>query len=183
MQEMTARVAPAATARQPAEAPRKWGWLGHAVIAAGLTIGVSTIGNLATIPQIPTWYAGLAKPSFNPPNWLFGPVWTVLFAIMAFAFWRILQKPPGTPGRRTAILVFIAQLALNALWSIVFFGLHQPGLAIGVVVLLEIGVLAMIASFRRLDPLAGWIDAPYAVWVAFATILNVAIVSLNGMAP
>lgn len=181
MQEMTARTA--AAGPQAQQEPRRWGPVAHGLLAGGVTFAASLVGSLATMPQIPTWYAGLAKPSFNPPNWIFGPVWTLLFAIMAYAFWRILRTPPGAPEKRVAIIAFSVQLVLNAAWSVVFFGLHQPGLAIAVVVLLEIAVLAMIATFRRLDPLAAWINLPYALWVAFATVLNVAIVSLNGAAP
>jgi benzodiazapine receptor len=151
----------------------------NGVIAFVAVAVTAAIGSAATTPQIPGWYAGLNKPWFNPPNWVFGPAWTILFAIMAFAFWRILQTPPGTPGRTRAILVFAVQLVFNALWSIVFFGMHNPPAALVVVLGLELSVLAMIAIFRSLDPVAGWINVPYALWVAFATALNVAIVQLN----
>jgi translocator protein len=183
MQDMTGRSRMQETPPRPVGSPGSRGWLLHALLAVVVTFAAGALGNLATMPQIPTWYAGLAKPSFNPPNWVFGPVWTLLYAFMAYAFWRILQVPPGSPGRRTAIRVFLVQLGLNALWSVVFFGLHRPGLAIVVVVLLEIGILAMIVAFRRLDPVAGWINVPYALWVAYATLLNVSIVVLNGAAP
>jgi translocator protein len=156
---------------------------GHAArngVIAAVAVGVTAaIGSAATTPQIPGWYAGLAKPWFTPPNWVFGPAWTILFAILALAFWRILQTPPGTPGRARAILVFAIQLVFNALWSIVFFGMQNPPAALVVVLGLELSVLAMIVAFRTVDQPAGWMNVPYALWVAFATALNVGVVLLN----
>ena len=137
------------------------------------------IGNLATMPSIPTWYAALNKPFFNPPNWIFGPVWTLLFSLLVFSFWRILKAPKSNPHRPAAIAAFAAQMVLNPLWSIVFFYLHAPLPALFIVVLLELSVLAMIRNFSRVDSLAGRIQWPYAAWVAFATLLNCAIVLLN----
>jgi benzodiazapine receptor len=96
----------------------------YAVVAIAVVSAAGFIANLATIPKIPAWYAGLVKPSFSPPNWLFGPVWAVLYLMMAVAFWRILRLPAATPGRSIAIVVFLVQMALNALWSVTFFGLH-----------------------------------------------------------
>lgn len=174
----TTRAAPAGLAPAPAARPRLRLVL-HAVIAAVSVCVAAWLGSAATLPQIPTWYAGIAKPWFNPPNWVFGPVWTVLFAVMAFSFWRVLELPAGMPGRSRAILVFAVQLVLNTLWSVVFFGLQNPPVALIVVVALQLSVIGMIVAFRRLDPLAGWMNVPYAVWVAFATLLNVAIVLLN----
>ena len=151
----------------------------HALIAFAVVTAAGLIGNLATIPNIPGWYAGLVKPSFNPPNWIFGPVWTLLYVMMAVAFWRVLQNAPTGVGRQRAIRVFCVQMALNAFWSVAFFGLHNPPLALVVVVILELTILATIRLFLRQDRLAGWLLVPYAAWVAFATALNVAIVALN----
>jgi translocator protein len=150
-----------------------------AVLSLALVTAAGTVGSMATLPSIPTWYAGLVKPSFNPPNWIFGPVWSVLYLMMAYAFWRILRTDPRTPGRGAAIGLFLAQLALNAFWSVAFFGTHNPLLGLVVVIALEAAVLATIVWFRRLDPTAGWILAPYACWVAFAAVLNAAILLLN----
>jgi benzodiazapine receptor len=153
---------------------------GVALIAAvALCLAIGFLGGRATAANIPTWYAGLVKPSFNPPNWLFGPVWTLLYAMMAFALWRVLGSPVATPGRRMAVLAFVAQMVLNALWSVVFFGLHAPGIALFVIVALEALILTTIALFRPLDRLAALLLVPYAAWVAFATILNAAIWMLN----
>jgi tryptophan-rich sensory protein len=152
----------------------------HALSAVALVGTAAILANLVTLPNIPTWYAGLAKPSFNPPNWLFGPVWGVLYAMMAVAFWRVLGTPPERTGRLAAILAFVAQMALNALWSVAFFGLHSPALGLFVIILLEGLILLTIVLFGRLDPVAAWLLVPYAAWVAFATVLNAALWSLNG---
>lgn len=150
-----------------------------ALLAIGLVALAGGVGNMATMPNIPTWYAGLNKPSFNPPNWIFGPVWGLLYLTIAYAFWRILRLNPGTPGRTRAIAVWLIQMALNAFWSVAFFGMHNPKLGLVVVIALEIAILATIVLFRRLDPPAGWILVPYACWVAFASALNASIVLLN----
>ncbi|MGU3493464.1 TspO/MBR family protein [Xanthobacteraceae bacterium A53D] len=140
----------------------------------------SALGQLATMPNLAPWYASLVKPSFNPPNWLFGPVWTALYLMMAFAVWRILRLPAGTPGRGTALGLFFAQLALNLAWSWMFFYLHSPLLGLVNIVPQWLLILATIVAFRRLDPLAGWVLVPLAAWVAFATVLNFALWRLNG---
>ena len=153
-----------------------WLRLAAAIVPVVIT---AAIGSAATQAEIPGWYASLNKPSFNPPNWIFGPVWGVLYLMIAFAFWRILRTDPQTPGRGTAIGVFLVQLALNAFWSVAFFGMHNLLLGLVVVIALEAAILAMIVQFRRLDPVAGWILVPYACWVAFASVLNGAILLLN----
>ena len=137
------------------------------------------IGNLATMPSIPTWYAALNKPAFNPPNWIFGPVWTLLFVLLALSLWRILRSPITGPLKQRAILAFALQMILNPLWSIVFFYFHAPDLALGVVILLELSVLNMIRAYLPIDRVAAQVQWPYAAWVAFATILNASIVMLN----
>jgi tryptophan-rich sensory protein len=145
-------------------------WL--AVVAA-----VALVGSVATLPKIPTWYAGLAKPSFTPPNWVFGPAWTVLYVTMAVAVWRIGRL--ADPARRKAVTLFVVQLVLNAIWSPVFFGLEAPKFGLAVIVALLIVLAATFASFWRIDRLAGMLLAPYFVWVCYATALNDAIVALN----
>ena len=151
-------------------------WL---LMAAIPVIAASMIGNAATMPNIPVWYAGLIKPWFNPPNWIFGPVWTTLYALMIWAFWHILRAPAEEPGRRIAIIIFLIQIATNALWSIVFFGLKQIGIAVFVSTALWLLVIATFITFRRIDQLAGWAIAPTIAWVGFATFLNGAIWWLN----
>lgn len=135
------------------------------------------LGQMATFPNLP-WHAGLIKPSFNPPNWIFGPVWTALYALMAFAAWRILRLPPS-PARRTALILFYAQLTLNVAWSWMFFAAHSPLLGLINVVPQFLLIVATINAFRPLDRTATWALVPLAVWVAFASALNYAIWSLN----
>lgn len=139
----------------------------------------SAIGGAATGPNIATWYAGIEKPWFTPPNYVFGPVWTILYAMLAFAFWRILRLPAGEPARGGAVGWFLAQISLNALWSVVFFGFQAPKLALLVIAALWLSILGNMIAFMRLDRLAGWIFAPYIAWVSFAAALNVAIALMN----
>jgi len=151
----------------------------NAAIAAVTVFGAAAAGNAVTIPAIPTWYAGLVKPWFNPPTWAFGPAWTILFLLMAIAFWRILER--RAPGRawRLALAVFAGQLILNVLWSVTFFGMRDPTSALVVVIALELAIVATIAAFRPIDRVAAWLLLPYAAWVGFATVLNIGIVWLN----
>ncbi len=137
------------------------------VVGGGLTIGALTVPD--------AWYGQLVKPSFNPPNWVFAPVWTVLYVLIAVAGWRIwLRESSGS-----AMKLWWVQLVLNFLWSPAFFAAHQIGLALLIVVLLLVSILAFIAAAWRQDRVAAWLFVPYAGWVAFATILNAAILALN----
>lgn len=137
------------------------------VIGGGLAIGYVTAPG--------EWYAGLAKPSFNPPGWIFGPVWTVLYVLIAVAGWRVWQHDRrGLPMR-----LWWAQLGLNFLWSPVSFAAHRIGLALLVILLLLAAILAFIGTAWRQDRVAAWLFAPYAAWVAFASVLNGAIWILN----
>jgi tryptophan-rich sensory protein len=137
------------------------------VLGGGLALGGLTVPG--------GWYAGLAKPSFNPPAWLFGPVWTVLYILIAIAGWRVWQRDrSGWPMK-----LWSAQLALNFLWTPVFFAAHQPGLAFVVILLMLAAILAFIVNAWRLDRVAAWLFVPYAAWVAFASVLNGSIWMLN----
>ena len=150
-----------------------------AAIAIGVVVAASAIGGSATGPNIPTWYASIQKPWFNPPNYVFGPVWTILYLMLAFSFWRILRLPADTPGRGRAIGWFVVQISLNALWSVAFFGFHSPEFGLGVIAALLIAIVGNMIAFMRLDRIAGWMFPPYLAWVAFASVLNLAIVQLN----
>lgn len=161
------------------EATRSYGRAAHAAMAIFVVVAASFIGNAATMPNIPTWYAEIQKPWFTPPNWLFGPVWTLLFTALIVAFYRILRLDPQTPERRRAILIFIVQITCNALWSIAFFGLRSPGLGLVVIVFLWSSIVANMIAFRRLDRLSFWAFPPYLAWVTFAGILNLAIYQIN----
>jgi benzodiazapine receptor len=150
-------------------------------LVAVLPVALAAVSaSLVTRPNIPSWYAGLAKPGFTPPNWLFPVAWTLLYGMMAWALWRILSGPIDQPGRRTAVAAFFVQLLLNALWSFAFFGAHSPPAGLAVIVALLAAILWTIAAFRRLDRIAAALLLPYLAWVAYATVLNGAIWRLNG---
>lgn len=154
------------------------GGLKAAALAAGPIIVASLLGNAATIPNIAPWYEGLVKPPLNPPNWVFGPVWTLLYILMGVAFYRILRSPDSA-RRRRAVWLFLAQLVLNAAWSFAFFAAHSPLLGLVVILPLEALILATIDAFRRIDGVAAACLVPYALWVGFATYLNGALFALN----
>ncbi len=137
------------------------------------------LGTVATSPNIPTWYASLNKPSFNPPSWLFGPVWTTLFALMGIALYLVVQKKIKTKQQKLAVTLFGLQLAVNVLWSFLFFGMHQPLWAFVDLVLLWLLIAACIVLFYRQNKWAGILLVPYIAWVSFAGILNFAIYRLN----
>lgn len=121
------------------------------------------------------WYAGLRKPSWNPPGWLFGPVWTLLYAAMAVAAWRVWKAGEARP----ALALHVVQLALNAAWSWLFFGLHRPGLAFVDILALWAAILATTLAFFPKDRAAGWLMVPYLAWVSFAAFLNFTLWRMN----
>ncbi|MFH0943231.1 MAG: TspO/MBR family protein [Candidatus Beckwithbacteria bacterium] len=131
---------------------------------------VGGLGALVTTPAISGWYADLIKPSFNPPNWIFGPVWIGLYLLMGIAWWR---------ADKAGNKLFLGQLGVNWLWSMVFFGLKQPWFGVGVIVILWGLIWLTMKKFMRLSRLAGWLLLPYLLWVSFATILNIAVAILN----
>lgn len=124
------------------------------------------------------WFAQLEKPAWNPPGWVFGPVWTLLYAMMAVAAWRVWGRG-GWTANRTALALFLAQLLFNGIWSWIFFGLRNPGLAFADIIILWVTLLATVVAFRRVAPVAGWLMAPYLGWVTFASALNFTIWRLN----
>ena len=154
--------------------------VGLAALAITAVVAASTLGQVATYPNLAPWYAGLIKPSFNPPNWIFGPVWTTLYVLSAFAVWRILRLPEDSKTRRLALTLFFLQLVLNAVWSWMFFGAHNPLLGVMNIIPQFLVIIATVVTFYRLDRLAAWCLVPLAAWVAFASILNIAIWRLNG---
>lgn len=137
------------------------------VVVAGSVIGILTAPG--------AWYVGLNKPSFNPPNWVFGPVWTALYIMIGIAGWLVWRTEP----KSGAMKLWLVQMALNWLWSPVFFTLNRPGLAVFVIVALLAAIVAFIAAARDVDARASWLFMPYAAWVAFASVLNFSIWWLN----
>ena len=152
---------------------------GFAAISIISVAVASVVGQLATYPNLVPWYSGLMKPPFNPPNWIFAPVWTALYALMALSVWRILRLPPSSM-RLSALALFFAQLFLNAAWSWMFFGAQNPLLGLTNIVPQFLVILATSILFYRLDKLAAFCLCPLLAWVGFATALNAAIWRLNG---
>lgn len=140
---------------------------------------VGLVGAPFTISAIPTWYAGLNKPFFAPPNYLFGPVWTLLYLMMGVSCFLIWRQGWGKKKVQTAGKYFLAQLALNFIWSPIFFGLRAPALALIVIILMWWMILQTMKKFYPLSRLASYLLVPYLLWVTFATLLNAAIVILN----
>jgi benzodiazapine receptor len=143
-----------------------------------ITFLAAFVGNYFTMPSIPTWYASLNKPSFSPPNWLFGPAWTVLYILMTVSAFLIWQKREN-PQTKKALTFYFIQLTLNTLWSIIFFGWHNLGLAFAEIVFLWFFILLTLINFYKVKKLTGILFIPYILWVSFAAILNFAIWQLN----
>jgi len=152
--------------------------VGMLVVFVGLCLAVGALGGWVTADSVKSWYTTINKPSFTPPNWVFGPVWTVLYVLMGVAAWRVWCK--ARPDQlRVPLALFAVQLALNLAWSVVFFGAHRIGGAVLVIVGLEAAILATMVAFRRIDGLAALLLVPYALWVVFAAVLNIAVWQLN----
>ncbi len=137
------------------------------------------IGAVFTTSAIPTWYATLARPEFSPPNWIFGPVWTMLYALMGIAAFLIWQKGFSRKDVKIALSIFLVQLILNTLWSIIFFGLQNPGAAFVEIMFLWLAILATIIAFTKVSKPGAWLLVPYILWVTFAGYLNYSIWILN----
>lgn len=167
--------APAVTAR-PRRDARAW-WRLAVWVLASVLAGTS-VALIAPIDQ--AWYAALARPTWNPPSWVFGPVWTALYALIGVAAWLVAGEPGADPAeRRGTWWVFGAQAMLNLAWSPLFFGLKSPGLAFVDICLLWIAVLWTTMRFGRIRPLAGYLLVPYVLWVSFALVLNGTIWLMN----
>jgi len=155
------------------------------LLAIILCEGAGVVGSFFTTPSIGSWYATLVKPSFNPPNWVFGPAWTLLFFLMGvglYLIWtssNVLSQSKDSRGqfgqRRITVLFFIQQLSLNILWSAIFFGLHNPMLAFFEIIILWLAILMTIFYFAKISKTAAWLFLPYILWVSFAGFLNFSI--------
>jgi benzodiazapine receptor len=137
------------------------------------------IGSLLTMPSISTWYAGLDKPFFNPPNWIFGPVWTLLFLMMAVALYFILLRGTQDKEAKKGIIIFFVQLVLNVLWSGLFFAAHNLMFAFFDIIILWLAIFFTILQFKKVNKIAAYLLIPYLIWVSFASILNFAIWRFN----
>ncbi len=152
------------------------------IIAIVVSELAGIIGSVFTTPSIAGWYAGIVKPSLNPPAWVFGPVWTTLFALMGIAAFLIWKKGLDRRDVKIALGLFLGQLVLNTLWSIIFFGLHSPGGALIEIVFLWLAIIATIIAFYKISRPAAWLLVPYILWVSFAGYLNFSIWQLNSPA-
>jgi translocator protein len=149
-----------------------------AILFIVLCEGAGFIGSFVTFPAITGWYQTLIKPSFNPPNWIFGPVWTLLYAFMGIALY-LVWKEGLTQKSKTAIIIFAVQLILNILWSYLFFYFKSPGLAFIEIIVLWFAILLTIVKFYAISKPAGLILIPYLAWVSFASLLNFYVFKLN----
>ena len=155
--------------------------MSRAASMLGLIIWLLTCFGAASLGAVfmaGDWYATLQKPSWNPPGWNFGPVWSALYTMMAVAAW-LVGKRGGFAVQRRPLTLFLVQLALNAAWTPLFFGLHWPGVAFAEIVLLWLAIVATIAAFRPVSRAAAWLLVPYFAWVSFASVLNFTLWRLN----
>jgi translocator protein len=146
------------------------------LICIGICFAAAGLGSLLTRPALPGWYASLTKPSWTPPNWLFGPVWTMLFLMMATAAWLVWGKI-GIAAR--PMQLFLIQLLFNVAWSGLFFRMRSPRAAFAEIILLWATILATTVAFWRTTPIAGWLLLPYLIWTGYAAVLNFSIWRLN----
>ncbi|MCZ7356255.1 MAG: tryptophan-rich sensory protein [Candidatus Methanoperedens sp.] len=148
------------------------------IMSIAICLFAGFIGSVFTIPSITTWYASLQKPSFNPPNWVFAPVWTILFVLMGISLFLVWKRWPNKEVK-TSLSIFSIQLVLNVLWSLLFFELHSPFYAFVDIVILWAAIALTIYYFSKVSRTAGLLLLPYIIWVSFAAILNFYIMRLN----
>ncbi len=152
-------------------------WISLLACVGGVLL-IGTISGLANAGSINGWFSTLNKPSFNPPNYLFGPVWTTLYILMGISLYLILQSP-RTDSRNTALIIFAFQMVLNFSWSFLFFYFKWPGIAFMEIIVMWIAIIMMILTFYRISNTAAYLQIPYLMWVSFASILNGTIWYLN----
>jgi tryptophan-rich sensory protein len=149
------------------------------ILSVGIPLFIGFAGALLTTPQIPNWYAGLNKPPWNPPNWVFGPVWTVLYILMGVSLYLVWTADVDENIQRPALVLFFLQLALNFCWSLIFFNRHHIGAAFAGILTLWVLIFLTILAFGSISTLAAWLMVPYIAWVSFASALNYQIWKLN----
>jgi len=155
---------------------KNWLKLIISIVLAGLA---GFVGSFFTTSSVMSWYPTLIKPSFNPPSWLFGPVWTILYIMIGVSLYLVWTSKAKAKVKKKAYTIFGVQLILNSLWSIVFFGMQQPAAAFLVIALLWISIIYNALVFYRISKPAGYLLVPYFLWVSFASVLNFAIWILN----
>jgi len=147
-------------------------------VALILPLSIGAFAGMFTSEAIPGWYATLNRPSFNPPNWLFGPVWTTLYLLMGISLY-LIWKEKKSKERNFAMLIFLIQLALNFAWSYIFFYFNKIGFAFAEIILLWLSIVLMIIRFYKIKPITAYINIPYLLWVSFASMLNLSYYLLN----
>lgn len=155
-----------------------WKEVGALALSILLAQAAGLIGSIFTLQSIPNWYSYLEKPFFSPPNWIFGPVWTLLYTFMGIAAYLVWRNRESLGARKT-LYFYLGHLVVNTLWSVVFFGAHQLGLAFAVIVLLWVMILGLIINFYVYSKWASALLVPYVLWVTFAAILNLSLWILN----
>lgn len=148
------------------------------VISISIPLALGAVAGRVTAQAVPEWFASLNRPSFSPPNWIFGPVWTVLYILLGISLFLIWKQIPSKQ-RNNALLIFSLQMFLNFIWSFVFFYFHQIGLALIVIIGLWISIIFMLISFYKIKPLSAYLNIPYLLWVTFASVLNAGYYFLN----
>lgn len=151
--------------------------LQYLIFAVGVCLGTGLVGSYFTASAIPTWYSTLEKPFFSPPNWIFAPVWSILYFLMGVSLYLVWINK--SKARQAAVNLFFMQLGFNVVWSILFFGLQSPKLALFEIMALWMSIFLTIHYFHKVSRLASYLLVPYFLWVSFASILNLAIVWLN----
>lgn len=149
------------------------------IISVTIPLLVGGLSGFFTVTGVESWYQTIDRPSWNPPNWIFGPVWTALYILMGVALFLVWKDKSAGGVKKFALLLFVVQMLLNFFWSIIFFSLQQPGWAFAEIVLLWLFILITIFAFARLNNMAAWLLVPYVSWVSFAAILNFTIWQLN----
>ena len=149
------------------------------IISIAIPLAVGTSAGFFTATAVDNWYQTINKPSWNPPNWVFAPVWTMLYVMMGIALFLVWKSDASDILKKTAFTLFAAQLILNFFWSFIFFNQHQPGWALVEIIFMWIFILLTIFTFAQVSKTAGWLLVPYISWVSFATILNYTIWQLN----
>ena len=149
------------------------------IISILIPVAVGAVSGFFTSSEIPGWYQTINKPTWNPPSWLFGPVWTTLYVMMGVALFLIWKSDASQSVKKTAIILFATQLVLNFFWSFIFFNQHQIGWAVVEIITMWIFILLTIFAFAPINKIAAWLLVPYISWVSFATILNYTIWQLN----
>ncbi|RZK81874.1 MAG: tryptophan-rich sensory protein [Pedobacter sp.] len=149
------------------------------IINIAIPLGIGALGSYFTAAGVTTWYPTINKPSFNPPNWLFAPVWTTLYVLMGISAYRIWQRRDQVISFPRTVAIYLIQLLLNLMWSFLFFSLHLIGGALFEIVALLIAIIVNARVFYKIDKTAGLLFIPYILWVSFATILTLSIFMLN----